>query len=94
MLTRWRVDAGVVHSKAGKVRIVKRDELDGDWGPQRDKRLTVWEVTQHLIRAVEKEGESGAALLLRKVGGENGDAARELAASRAIRTSQRTRNRE
>ena len=30
-----------------------------------DKRLTIWEATQHLIRALDKEGEQGAADLLR-----------------------------
>ena len=43
-----------------------------------DARLTVWEVTQHLIRDLEEDGEAAAAALLRRVGG-LGDAARELA---------------
>jgi adenine-specific DNA methylase len=35
--------AGIVESAAGKVRILKRDELDADWEPDADGHLTVWE---------------------------------------------------
>lgn len=72
------VDAGFLHSKAGKVRLLKRTELDPNWDPLKDNRLTVWEVTQHLIRALEEHGESGAAEIARKVGAE-GETARDLA---------------
>jgi putative DNA methylase len=41
-------------------------------------RLTVWEVVQYLIRALETEGETGAARLLARMG-ERGEAARDLA---------------
>jgi putative DNA methylase len=44
-----------------------------------DRRLTVWEVTQHLIRALDTGGEPKAAQLLWKVGGGLGETARELA---------------
>ncbi|MBV8676905.1 MAG: hypothetical protein JO355_07015, partial [Planctomycetaceae bacterium] len=54
------------------------DELPEDWNPTTDTRRTVWEVTQHLIRALEKQGEEGAAALLR-LAGEQGEAARDLA---------------
>jgi putative DNA methylase len=70
--------AGVVESKAGKVRLLNRFELPEVWDPAVDQRLTVWEVTQHLIRALDSEGENKAAELLRKIGG-LGDTARELA---------------
>jgi putative DNA methylase len=43
-----------------------------------DPRLTVWEVTQHLLRALEQDGEAGAAALRARVG-PRGDAARDLA---------------
>lgn len=72
------VEAGIVSARGGKVRLVKRDELPDDWDPTDDKRLTVWEATQHLIRALDQHGESGAADLLRKVGGGLGENAREL----------------
>ena len=73
------VAAGIIVSKAGKVRILQRHELPEGWDPATDKRLTVWEVAQHLIRAlVDKGSEEGAAALLRKVGA-LGDVARDLA---------------
>lgn len=72
------VQAGIVAARGGKVRLVKRDELPEDWDPSSDKRLTVWEATQHLIRALDQHGESGASALLRKLGGAVGEMAREL----------------
>jgi putative DNA methylase len=71
--------AGILVSKAGKVRLLSRNELPNDWDPMKDKRLTVWEVTQQLIkRLVDKGSEEAAADLLRAVGG-IGETARELA---------------
>ncbi|WP_028319485.1 DUF1156 domain-containing protein [Desulfobulbus elongatus] len=72
------VQAGIVAARGGKVRLVKRNELPEDWDPASDNRLTVWEATQHLIRALDQRGESGAADLLRKMGGAVGETAREL----------------
>jgi putative DNA methylase len=72
------VEAGVLSSHGGKVRLLRRAELDPDWDPSTDRRLTVWEVTQHLIRRLEEGGEDAAAALLRRVGG-LGETARELA---------------
>jgi putative DNA methylase len=71
-------EAGVLRSHAGKVRLLRRDELRDDWDPASDQRLTVWEVTQHLIRRLEVGGESDAAELLSRLGG-LGETARELA---------------
>jgi putative DNA methylase len=72
------VRAGFVESGGGKVRLLDRDELDPSWDPTKDSRLTVWEVTQHLVRRLMNEDEASAAELLAKVGG-LGDAARDLA---------------
>jgi putative DNA methylase len=71
-------EAGIVAARGGKVRLLRRDELPDDWDPDADRRRTVWEVTQHLIRALERHGEPGAADLLRRVGGQ-GEVARDLA---------------
>jgi putative DNA methylase len=71
-------EAGIVKARAGKVRLLKRVEMDDDWQPAADGQLTVWETTQHLIRALDKEGESGAAALIRKLGG-TAEVARDLA---------------
>jgi putative DNA methylase len=70
--------AGIIHTRPDRIRLLAREELDGAWDPMKDQRLTVWEVTQHLARALDEKGEDGAALLLRRVGG-LGDVARDLA---------------
>src|SRR5262249_1401996 len=72
------VRAGVVKNPGGKVRLVSRAELPDGWDPTTDKRLTVWETTQHLIRTLETKGETAAAALLNKLGG-MGDTARARA---------------
>ena len=71
--------AGIIEARAGRVRLLTRGEYADDWDPTTDKRLTVWEVCQHLIRRVEGDGGlMAAAALLRQVGG-LGEAARDLA---------------
>ena len=72
------VEAGIVKSKAGKVRLLRRDELPDGWDPLTDSRLRHWEVVQHLIRTLETKGETEAAKLLNRLGG-MGETARELA---------------
>ena len=72
-------EAGILHSKAGQVRLLSRAELKEDWDPKDDSRLALWEVTQHLVRRHELAGEEAAAALLREVGGGLGDAAKTLA---------------
>lgn len=71
------VRAGIVKSGTGRVRLLDRDELDPNWDPTSDSRVTVWEICQHLIRRLD-EGEQSAGELLASVGG-LGDAARDLA---------------
>jgi putative DNA methylase len=71
-------EAGFLSARGGKVRLLRRDELDAHWDPATDARMTIWEVTQHLIRRLDQVGESGAADLLRKLGGV-GEVARDLA---------------
>ena len=71
-------EAGIVESGAGKVRLLRRDELDPDWDPTTDGRFTIWEVAHHLIHRIHEQGEQEAAALLHAVGG-HGEAAKELA---------------
>lgn len=73
------VDAGVVFSRAGKVRLLKRAEYPNDWDPQNDKHLIVWECTQHLINHLLSTGEDGAASLINKLGPVLSEQARSLA---------------
>ena len=70
--------AGILHSRAGKVRLLRREELPEDWDPSAVARLTVWEVTQHLIRRLDKKGEKETANLKVKIGG-MAEIARDLA---------------
>jgi putative DNA methylase len=72
------VDAGIVKSARGKVRLLRPDELPTDWDPVTDSRLTAWEIVHHLIRALESGGESAASGLLPKLGAK-AEIARELA---------------
>lgn len=71
--------AGIVESAAGHVRILRRDEMDPDWDPASDTHLTVWECCQHLIRKLENDGEYEAATLMKRIGSEKAEAAKDLA---------------
>jgi putative DNA methylase len=72
------VEAGILAARGGKVHLLRREALPADWDPGTDRRLTVWEVTQQLIRTMQERGEPAAAALLSQVGG-LGDTARDLA---------------
>jgi putative DNA methylase len=61
-------EAGIIWKKAGKVQLVAREKLRAGWNPATASRLTIWELTQHLIRALETGGEIEAALIIRRVG--------------------------
>ena len=71
-------EAGILESKAGEVRLLRPEELPEDWDPAADRRLPVWEVVHHLVRVLESDGETGAATLVRQLGGV-AETARELA---------------
>lgn len=73
------VRAGVLEAKAGKVRLLRREEYPEDWSPAEDDRLTVWEGMQHLIRALERGGEEAASRLSNLLGGGRSEDARALA---------------
>jgi putative DNA methylase len=72
------VEAGILQSRAGKVRLLQREELEADWDPATDRRLTVWECTQHLIAALESHGEEAAAKIVKRLGGGKSEEARAL----------------
>jgi len=70
--------AGLVVSKAGKVRLVKREELSSNWHPK-TSRLTVWEVMQRMIHELlDGKGDTGAGDILRQASAQ-GEVARDLA---------------
>lgn len=74
------VAAGIVEVKGNQVRLYRPDELPADWDPETDKRLTVWEMTHHLVRvyAHETKGDAPTAALMKKLGSK-ADVARDLA---------------
>jgi len=72
------VESGILRAEGGNVRLLNRDEFSNDWNPAKAKRLTVWEVTQRLIKALQEEGDAGAAAILDHVGA-YGEIARDLA---------------
>ena len=71
------VDAGIIESQGGKVRLLRPKDLSDDWDPAADARLTAWEAVHHLIRVLETRGETGAAELAATLGG-MAEIAREL----------------
>jgi putative DNA methylase len=71
--------AGIVESQAGKVRVLRRDELDDKWEPGTDQHLTIWECLQHLVRLHEKDGISQATSVLLKKIGDKAEAVKDLA---------------
>lgn len=84
------VEAGILASKRGKVRLLRPDELKGEErGKRSEKRegsaltplssplTSAWSVVHHLIRVLESGGEGAAAALLARLGAK-AEVAREL----------------
>jgi putative DNA methylase len=71
---------GILEVKGSKVRLIAPESLPADWDPETDKRITVWEMTHHLLRVYyhERKGDAATAALLRKLG-TKADVARDLA---------------
>lgn len=61
------VDAGVVESASGNLRLLKWAEMPRDWSPEDDSRLPVWEALHQLIRALNQDGETAAGQLLARM---------------------------
>ncbi|MBI3325238.1 MAG: DUF1156 domain-containing protein [Nitrospinae bacterium] len=72
------VEADILVSRGGKVRLLKPAELHEDWDPAADTRLTLWEMVHQLIRVLEQGGETAAASLLAALAAK-AEVARELA---------------
>ena len=71
------VKFGLAHSKAGKVRLLRPDELSDEWDPLARPRITAWEIVHQIIRALN-QSEMTAANLLVKLGSK-AEAAKDLA---------------
>ncbi len=72
------VEAGILCQQGNECRLLTVAELDEDWNPATDRRLTVWETTLHLRRKLMSDGEQAASALLAQVGVID-DAPRDLA---------------
>ena len=74
------VAAGILEVEGNRVRLISPENLPADWDPETDRRLTVWEMTHHLLRIYyhQKQGDAATAALLRKLG-RKADVARDLA---------------
>lgn len=58
---------GVLTSREGEVALRRPTDLPGSWNPATDDRISVWEVTCHLARALTTTGVEAAAKLLAAV---------------------------
>jgi putative DNA methylase len=72
--------ARLIHSKSGKVRLLRPKELPPSWDPELEKRLTIWEMTHRLLRLYfhDEAGDAATGELLSKLG-YAADIARDLA---------------
>jgi putative DNA methylase len=60
-------ESRVIQSGGGKVRLLKWEEYPDGWDPTQDNRTPVWEACHHLIRALNRQGESEAGRLLARM---------------------------
>lgn len=70
---------GIFEAKGGKARLISPSELEGEWEPERDERVSVWEATVRLSAVMAKYGADMVAELLPSVQAQvNLDAVKEL----------------
>lgn len=70
--------AGVAQSSGGKFSLLNRASLEEGWDPTKDTNLTIWECCQYLIRRMENKGEFEAAKLMKQMGQDRAESAKEL----------------
>ncbi|MGH8994444.1 MAG: DUF1156 domain-containing protein [Acidimicrobiales bacterium] len=71
------VRSGIIVTRGGTCRLLRRDELPEEYDPSQDTRPTVWESVQHLVKQLLDGGEEQAASLFARL--PNSEAARDLA---------------
>ena len=72
------VDAGVLESRGGKVRLLRWNEYEPEWAPESDHRIPAWQACHQLILALNEGSESVAGVLLARMP-EHGESVRALA---------------
>ena len=73
------VESGILQARAGRVRLLAREEYPDEWDPTSDRRINIWECTQHLFRALARGGEAEVARLANQLRSEQVENARALA---------------
>lgn len=69
---------GAIESTGGWFRLPGWSEYPGDWDPERDTRIPVWEACHQLIRTLNQQGEAAAGALLARMP-QLGEPVRQLA---------------
>lgn len=73
-------EEGVVYSAKGRVRLLKREELNEKWSPvSSSSRYMIWMCTQQLVKALENEGEEKTARLVHEIRSDVAENAKALA---------------
>ncbi len=74
------VQEGLLEARGGVVRLLRRHELNPEWNPATDRRLTAWEACMYLVRRLEDPagGVQATGRLARSLGG-FAETARDLA---------------
>ena len=72
-------ESGILYARAGRVRLLSRDEYPDEWDPTSDRRINTWECTQYLIKALDQGGEVEVARLANQLNSEQVENARALA---------------
>lgn len=73
------VNDGVLFAAKGKVRLLKRDELEDNWDPDVYKKDMIWMYTQQLVKTLVAEGEEKTAALVTKMRNDASERAKDLA---------------
>ena len=73
------VESGILQARAGRVRLLSREEYPDEWDPTSDRRVNIWKCTQYLIKALNQGGEAEAARLANQLSSEQVENARALA---------------
>ena len=73
------VESGILQARAGRVRLLSREEYPDEWDPTSDRRVNIWECTQYLIKALDQGGEAEAARLANQLSSGQVENARALA---------------
>ncbi|WP_202616283.1 DUF1156 domain-containing protein [Actinomyces sp. 432] len=55
---------GIFQARGGKARLLTPSELDGQWNPEADDRISIWEATVRLAAVMNQEGVERTAQLL------------------------------